>query len=70
MLEGINIISTEVTKDVDVPLFIFICGIACVLMFCSIQLLKAGFEITKSTFCWDSFYRFRLSCILLLWLLC
>lgn len=49
MLEGINIISTEVTKDVDVSLFIFICGIACVLMFCSIQLLKAGFGITKST---------------------
>ena len=49
MLEGINIISTEVTKDVDVPLFIFICGIACVLMFCSIQLLKIGFKITKST---------------------
>lgn len=49
MLEGINIISTEVTKDVDVPLFIFICGIACVLMFCSIQLLKVGFGITKST---------------------
>lgn len=49
MLEGINIISTEITKDVDVSLFIFICGIACVLMFFSIQLLKAGFEITKST---------------------
>lgn len=49
MLEGINIISTEVTKDVDVPLFIFICGIACALMFWSIQLLKIGFKITKST---------------------
>lgn len=49
MLEGINIISTEVTKDVTVPIFIFICGIACALMFFSIQLLKAGFEITKST---------------------
>ena len=49
MLEGINIISTEVTKDVTVPIFILCCTIACVLMFCSIQLLKAGFEITKST---------------------
>lgn len=49
MLEGINIISTEVTKDVTVPIFILCCAIACVLMFCSIQLLKAGFEITKST---------------------
>lgn len=49
MLEGINIISTEVTKDVDVPLFIFICAIACVLMFLSIQILKIGFKITKST---------------------
>lgn len=49
MLEGINIISTEVTKDVTVPIFIIICLIACVLMFCSIHLLKAGFEITKST---------------------
>lgn len=49
MLEGINIISTEVTKDVTVPIFILCCAIACVLMFCSIQLLKAGFEITKFT---------------------
>ena len=49
MLEGINIISTEVTKDVTVPIFILCCTIACVLMFGSIQLLKAGFEITKST---------------------
>ena len=49
MLEGINIISTEVTKDVTVPIFILCCAIACVLMFCSIQLLKAGFKITKST---------------------
>ena len=49
MLEGINIISTEVTKDVAVPIFILCCAIACVLMFCSIQLLKAGFKITKST---------------------
>lgn len=48
MLEGINIISTEVTKDVDVPLFIFICAIACVFMFLSIQILKIGFKITKS----------------------
>ena len=49
MLEGINIISTEVTKDVTVPMFIFCCAIACVLTFVSIQLLIAGFEITKST---------------------
>lgn len=49
MLEGINIISTEVIKDVAVPIFILCCAIACVLMFCSIQLLKAGFKITKST---------------------
>lgn len=49
MLEGINIISTEVTKDVTVPLFIFICAIACLLMFSSIKILKIGFEITKST---------------------
>ena len=49
MLEGINIISTEVTKDVTVPMFILCCAIACVLTFGSIQLLKAGFEITKST---------------------
>ena len=50
MLEGINIISTEVTKDVTVPIFILRCAIACVLMFCSIQLLiKVGFKITKST---------------------
>ena len=48
MLEGINIISTEVIKDVAVPIFILCCAIACVLMFCSIQLLKAGFKITKS----------------------
>ena len=49
MLEGINIISTEVTKDVTVPIFILCCAIACALMFCSIQLLKVGFGITKST---------------------
>ena len=50
MLEGINIISTEVTKDVTVPIFILRCAIACVLMFCSIQLLlKVGFKLTKST---------------------
>lgn len=49
MLEGINIISTEVTKDVTVPMFILCCAIACVLMFCSIQILKVGFKITKST---------------------
>lgn len=49
MLEGINIISTEVTKDVGIPLFIFICAIACILMICSIQLLKAVFEATKFT---------------------
>lgn len=49
MLEGINIISTEVIKGVTVPIFILCCAIACVLMFCSIQLLKAGFKITKST---------------------
>lgn len=49
MLEGINIISTEVTKDVTVPLFIFICAIACLLMFSSIKILKIVFEITKST---------------------
>ena len=48
MLEGINIISTEVTKDVTVPIFIISCAIACVFMFLSIQLLKTGFEITKS----------------------
>lgn len=48
MLEGINIISTEVTKDVNIPVFIIICVIACALMFCSIQLLKTGFEITES----------------------
>lgn len=47
MLEGINIISTEVTKDVTVPLFIVLCVIACALMFCSIQILKAGFNMTK-----------------------
>ena len=49
MLEGINIISTEVTKDVTVPIFIICCTIACVFMFLSIQLLKIGFKITKST---------------------
>ena len=49
MLEGINIISTEVTKDVTVPIFILRCAIACVLMFCSIKILKVGFKITKST---------------------
>ena len=49
MLEGINIISTEVTKDVTVPIFILRCAIACVLMFCSIQILKVGFKIMKST---------------------
>lgn len=49
MLEGINIISTEVTKDVTVPIFILCCAIACVLMFCSIQILKVGFKIAKST---------------------
>lgn len=48
MLEGINIISTEVTKDVTVITFIILCVIACVFMFLSIQLLKIGFEITKS----------------------
>ena len=49
MLKGINIISTEVIKDVPIPIFIVLCAIACVLMFCSIQILKIGFEITKST---------------------
>lgn len=49
MLEGINIISTEVTKDVTIPIFIILCTIACVLMFCSIQILKIGFGLTKST---------------------
>ena len=49
MLEGINIISTEVIKGVTVPIFILCCAIACVLMFCSIQILKVGFKITKST---------------------
>lgn len=48
MLEGINIISTEVTKDVTVPIFIVLCAIACAFMFLSIQLLKIGFKITKS----------------------
>ena len=47
-MTGINIISTEVTKDVPVPIFIILCAIACVLMFFSIQILKIGFEITKS----------------------
>ena len=49
MLKGINIISTEVIKDVPIPIFIVLCAIACVLMFCSIQILKIGFEIPKST---------------------
>ena len=49
MLEGINIISTEVTKDVTVPIFIVCCAIACALMFYSIQILKIGFKLTKST---------------------
>lgn len=49
MLEGINIISTEVTKHVTVSIFIICCTIACVFMFLSIQLLKNGFKITKST---------------------
>lgn len=49
MLEGINIISTEATKDVGIPLFIFICVIACILMVCSIQLLKVVFVATKFT---------------------
>lgn len=48
MLEGINIISTEVIKDVTVPIFIILCAIACVFMFLSIQFLKIGFKITKS----------------------
>lgn len=48
MLEGINIISTEVIKNITVPIFIVLCVIACVLMFFSIQILKIGFEITKS----------------------
>lgn len=48
MLEGINIISTEVTKDVTIPIFIVVCVIACVFMFLSIQILKNGFKITKS----------------------
>ena len=47
MLEGINIISTEVTKDVTVPIFILICVIACFVMFWSIWLLKIGFNMTK-----------------------
>lgn len=49
MLEGINIISTEVTKDVTVSIFIVLCAIACTFMFLSIQILKIGFKITKST---------------------
>ena len=49
MLEGINIISTEVTKHVTVPIFIICCTTACVFMFLSIRLLKSGFKITKST---------------------
>ncbi len=48
MLEGINIISTEVIKYVTIPIFIISCAIACVFMFLSIQILKIGFEITKS----------------------
>lgn len=47
MLEGINIISTEVTKDVTVSIFILICVIACFVMFWSIWLLKIGFNMTK-----------------------
>ena len=49
MLEGINIISTESTKEVTIPVFIVACIIACVLMLLSIQLLKTGFKIEKST---------------------
>ena len=48
MLEGINIISTEVTKDVTVPFFIFICVFVCASMFCSIHILKTSFKFTKS----------------------
>lgn len=33
MLEGINIISTEVIKYVTIPIFIISCAIACVFMF-------------------------------------
>lgn len=47
MLNGINIISTEVTKNVGIPLFILICVIVCALMFCSIHILKTGFKFTK-----------------------
>ena len=47
MLEGINIISTEVTKDVTVPIFIVTCVIACLIMFWAIWLLKIGFNMTK-----------------------
>lgn len=47
MLNGINIISTEVTKNVGIPLFIFICVIVCALMFCSIHILKTSFKFTK-----------------------
>lgn len=47
MLEGINIISTEVTKDVTVPFFIFICVFICASMFCSIHILKTGFKFTN-----------------------
>ena len=47
MLEGINIISPEVTKDVTVSIFILICVIACFVMFWSIWLLKIGFNMTK-----------------------
>lgn len=47
MLEGINIISTEVTKDVTVSIFILVCVIACFVMFWSIWLLKIGFNMTK-----------------------
>ena len=47
MLEGINIISTEVTKDVTVLIFIVTCVIACLIMFWAIWLLKIGFNMTK-----------------------
>lgn len=47
MLNGINIISTEVTKNVGIPLFILICVIVCALMFCSIHILKTCFKFTK-----------------------
>lgn len=47
MLEGINIISTEVTKDVTVPIFIVTCVITCLIMFWAIWLLKISFNMTK-----------------------